>query len=64
MMASSNSDSGSEYQPENRQLTTTEVEVLGLFRRLLHLVASDATIDLGNLEEVRASVSVVLGIGH
>ncbi|KAJ9503197.1 hypothetical protein H2202_001351 [Exophiala xenobiotica] len=49
-MASSNSDSGSEYEPENRQLTSTEVEVLGLFQRLLHLVASDATIDLGNLE--------------
>ncbi|KAK5401667.1 hypothetical protein LTR06_011031 [Exophiala xenobiotica] len=50
-MASSNSDSGSEYEPENRQLTSTEVEVLGLFRRFVHLVASDATIDLGNLEE-------------
>ncbi|EXJ73556.1 uncharacterized protein A1O5_03317 [Cladophialophora psammophila CBS 110553] len=50
-MASSNSDSGSEYESENRQLTSTEEEVIALFRRLLHLVASDATIDLGNLEE-------------
>ena len=64
MMASSNSDSGFEHGPENRQLTSTEVEVLGLFRRLIHLVVSDATIDLRNLEEVRASVSVLLGIGH
>ncbi|KIW79860.1 hypothetical protein Z517_06475 [Fonsecaea pedrosoi CBS 271.37] len=50
-MASSSTDSGSGYGPEHRQLTSTEAEVLGLFRRLLHLVASDATIDLGNLEE-------------
>ena len=64
MMASRNSDSGSKYESENRQLTSTEEEVLALFRRLLHLVASDATIDLGNLEEVRAVVLVVLGIGH
>ena len=57
MMTPSNSDRCSRREPENRQLTTTEMEVLGLFRKLLHLVASDETIDLRKLEAVRTSLS-------
>lgn len=61
MMESSSSGSGSGYEPDDGQLTSTQVEVLELLRRLVHLVASDAMIDIRNQQEVRVKSPVKVG---
>jgi len=60
-MESSGSSSSSEHEPDDYQLTSTQVEVLGLLRRLVHLVASDTAIDIRNQQEVRVKMPVKLG---
>jgi hypothetical protein len=57
------SDSNSANVPVDVQLTSTQIELLGLLRRLVHLIASDVMIDIRNLAEVRGSLPVRVGNG-
>lgn len=60
-MESSNSGSSSKHEPVDGQLVSTQLEALALFRRLVDLVASDATIEIHNLQEVGTLVMVRTG---
>ena len=52
MMESSSSSSA--YERGTCQLTSTQVEVLGLLEKFVYLLASDASINIPNLKEVSA----------
>ena len=52
MMESRSSSSGCER--DDGELTSTQVEVLGLLERVVHLLTSDASINIRNLKEVSA----------
>ena len=50
--------SGPRCEPGDIQSTTIQEEVLELLRRLVDLVASDVTMDIRNLHEVRVMTPV------
>lgn len=56
IMKSNISGSSSKHEPVGGLSTSTQLQVLALLRSFVGLLVSDATIDISNLQEVRATV--------
>ncbi|EXJ56205.1 uncharacterized protein A1O5_12661 [Cladophialophora psammophila CBS 110553] len=55
-MESNNPGSSSKHEPGDCQLTSTQLEALSLFRRLVNLITSDTKTDIQNLQEFRVII--------